>query len=397
VVQSPGGWSNREDPIPQRSVSQQIFTPASQHPSQLNRASARPSQISQTAASRRSAAGSQQAIDEEEDHEDDEEDDMSEDNSFVDYYPEYAPPPSSKPKGPRAETADDYETCSCFPKRKNKNIPSMLYENITCVHTGLKGQPHAGVFRFEDNWIERDVRTAQEQKENKKKSKKQRKLDRPKMKHVYGYPKPVLPAFSDDEEGEGDDDDQEEYDDDDILSDDEMDAVSTRSKRQTQSRKSKSESKNKKKQQKKEDNDTGVEEMDDDDYDDEEEDEEPQGEITREEAYYPVLLPQIGHSPPPSRERTRHSARSQPALPPLPESPFMTTQKKKEKQKTASIKPTQSFRSDQRDDLLSRESGRHSAPDIRNSPSPRPQKLITKTRRFQGVYYDPGTFMLKTQ
>ncbi|XP_062591845.1 glutamic acid-rich protein-like [Saccostrea cucullata] len=382
VIQSPGGWSNREEIIPQSNLSQQAVTPRSQRPSQQGRISARPSQ---TGGSRGAAGPSQQAENEDEyDEEEEDEDDVSEDNSFVDYYPEYAPPPSTKPKGPRAETADDYETCSCFPRRKNKNIPSMLYENITCVHTGLKGQSHAGVFRFEDNWIEGDVQTAPKQKGNEKKNKKkERTIPRPKMKYVYGYPKPVLPAFSDDEEG---DDQDEDDDDEDLLSEeDDIDAVSTKSKPQPNLKKSKSKSNNKKKQQKKDDNDTGVEEMDDDDFDEEEEDE-PQGPITREEAYYPVMLPQIGHSPPPSRERSRLSARSQPALPPLPESPFMTTHKDKKK---PSIKPSQSFRSEQRELPISRESGRHSAPDIRMSPSPRAQKPIMKTRRFQGVYFDP--------
>ncbi|XP_061162407.1 glutamic acid-rich protein-like [Saccostrea echinata] len=382
VIQSPGGWSNREENVPQRNLSQQAVTPRSQRPSQQGRISARPSQ---TGGSRRSLGPTSQQADNEYDEEEEDEDDVSEDNSFVDYYPEYAPPPSAKPKGPRAETADDYETCSCFPRRKNKNIPSMLYENITCVHTGLKGQSHAGVFRFEDNWIERDVQTAPKEKGNEKKNKKkERIIARPKMKYVYGYPKPVLPAFSDDEEE--DDQDDDDYDEDIISEDDDIDAVSTKSKPPLHSRNSKSKSNKKKKQQKKDDNDTGVEEMDDDDFDDEEEEDEPQEMITREEAYYPVMLPQIGHSPPPSRERSRLSARSQPALPPLPESPFMTTHKDKKK---LSIKPTQSFRSEQRELPATRESGRHSAPDIRKSPSPRTQKPIMKTRRFQGVYFDP--------
>uniref|UniRef100_A0A8W8K4K1 Uncharacterized protein n=2 Tax=Magallana gigas TaxID=29159 RepID=A0A8W8K4K1_MAGGI len=387
VMQSAGGWSNREDLLPQPDEYQQVVTPHSQRPSRRGGGSTRPSQVSQANGSRRSVAPSYREEDEDEYDEDEEDEDEESDNGdFVDYYPEYAPPPSVKRKGARVETADNYETCSCFPKRKNKNIPSMVYENITCVHNGLKGQSHAGVYRFDDNWIERDVQTANEQNVSGKKGKKKQKtINRPKIKYIYGYPKPVLPAVSDEEEENDADDDDEYYDED--MSDEDVDALSTRSKNQARSQSSKNKEKASKKRKHKQRDNLGsrVEEMEDD-YDDDEDDEEnPQGALTREEAYYPVALPQIGHSPPPSREKSRYSTRSQNALPPLPESPFIIANKNKK----ASIKPTQSVRSNRRDPSVSYQSGRHSAPDMRSLPSPRQQKPITKTRRFQGVYFDP--------
>lgn len=387
-MQSAGGWSNREDLLPQPDEYQQVVTPYSQRPSRRGGGSTRPSQVSQANGSRRSVAPSYREEDEDEYDEDEEDEDEESDNGdFVDYYPEYAPPPSVKRKGARVETADNYETCSCFPKRKNKNIPSMVYENITCVHNGLKGQSHAGVYRFDDNWIERDVQTANEQNVSGKKGKKKQKtINRPKIKYIYGYPKPVLPAVSDEEEEDDADDDDEYYDED--MSDEDIDALSTRSKNQARSQSSKNKEKASKKRKHKQRDNLGsrVEEMEDD-YDDDEDDEEnPQGALTREEAYYPVALPQIGHSPPPSREKSRYSTRSQNALPPLPESPFIIANKNKK----ASIKPMQSVRSNHRDPSVSYQSGRHSAPDMRSLPSPRQQKPITKTRRFQGVYFDPG-------
>ena len=386
AIQSPAGWSNRDDPLPSRHDHQQALTPQSQRPSQRDRASARPSQVSQANGSRRGGVPSHQGDVEDYEYDDDEEeeDEVSEEEPGVNYYPDYAPPPSSvKRKGPRVETADNYETCSCFPKRKNKNIPSMLYENITCVHTGLKGQSHAGVYRFEDNWIERDVNTAKEQNDTGKKGKKKAKtLNRPKIKYIYGYPKPVLPAVSDEEEEGGADDDYDEYDDEYMSDEEDLDGGSARSK--TQSRSKNTKPVKKRKHSRKDDSGYGEEQMEDDDYDEEEDDEEEvQPELTRDEVYYPVMLPQIGHSPPPSRERSRHSGpKSQQALPPLPESPFIVANKSQK----ASIKPTRSAQSMHR----TPESGRHSAPDIRSLPSPRQQKPITKTRRFQGVYFDPG-------
>jgi len=48
---------------------------------------------------------------------------------------------------PRAEIVDTHEACSCFPDRSDKLRGSMLYDKITCIHTGLVGHTQAGVFK----------------------------------------------------------------------------------------------------------------------------------------------------------------------------------------------------------------------------------------------------------
>lgn len=78
--------------------------------------------------------------DEDEYDEDEEDEDEESDNGdFVDYYFEYVLFFLVKWKGVRVEIVDNYEICSCFLKRKNKNILFMVYENIMCVYNGLKG------------------------------------------------------------------------------------------------------------------------------------------------------------------------------------------------------------------------------------------------------------------
>ncbi|KAL8565154.1 hypothetical protein ACOMHN_003941 [Nucella lapillus] len=119
------------------------------------------------------------------------------------------------PDEPRALIDTGPEGCSCFPSRSNRNIPSMLYDNIDCKHEKLQGYAHLGIYRFDDNWDSSHESTL-----------------RPKLAHrlmpnknfVWGYPKfvfveadepdkgPAPADDGDDEYGDEEADDDGEYD-----------------------------------------------------------------------------------------------------------------------------------------------------------------------------------------
>ncbi|XP_067671220.1 uncharacterized protein [Haliotis asinina] len=42
--------------------------------------------------------------------------------------------------------------CSCYPKTSSRAVPSMLYDQVRCVHHGKVGCPHEGVYKFDAEW-----------------------------------------------------------------------------------------------------------------------------------------------------------------------------------------------------------------------------------------------------
>ena len=76
--------------------------------------------------------------------EDDEIDDSDDDRTiYSNYYLDHEYYEPESPPGARAEIQEgtEYEACSCFPNRTDKNKGSMLYDKIKCKHTGLIGKP----------------------------------------------------------------------------------------------------------------------------------------------------------------------------------------------------------------------------------------------------------------
>ncbi|XP_033730242.1 FK506-binding protein 3-like [Pecten maximus] len=299
-------------------------------------------------------------------NEDEEETEGSEDvqSTYIeDYYPEYASMTGiKKVQGPRVEIMDGPDPCHCFPKKSNKHIPSMVYENITCKHSGVKGEAHAGVFRFDFNWNE-----FMEEPRRRKRSQAP-----PKTNFVKGYPNPeFLGEYVEEEEGEDEDDDDDDTNqqDDEEIDDDEDDDYTYHGDEEFEGRWGK---------QSDDDDDD-----DDDDDEDEEDEEEAEQQRALEEAMAKpsgiraiIPLPHIGYSPPPSRERsTPLSQRSVPySLPPLPESPFMSVQSR------------QSAQSYEGSGVGSRLDSR----DARKDGKFRIKKINT-VRRFQGRMYDPAS------
>lgn len=275
--------------------------------------------------------------------------------------------------GPRVEIYGGAEPCSCFPHRSDKNLPSMVYEKLKCKHSHVKGEAHAGVYRFDINWNEQYEDSA----------KKKTSQPPPKTKFVFGYPKPTFleisgttgsdengDAFYEGEEYEGDEywdyynnDNGDDYlehvserytnridENDDVLSTNQNDYRNT----QEQSRKAKNDTK------------------------------------TKSDDYVSGLLPQIGYSPPQSRDMSRLSVRSRPySLPALPDSPYLSAKSVKR------IKSVQSIRTD--DDYADATKygsnigsrGKQDAAKL-ISASKAFNKSLETPRRFKGKYYDSG-------
>ncbi|KAK3083980.1 hypothetical protein FSP39_006247 [Pinctada imbricata] len=301
------------------------------------------------------------------------------------YYPEYYPQSQHSERfEPRAVTSDGPESCGCFPKRSSRHVSSMLYEHVECVHTGLKGQTHQGVYRFEDNW-NHAYEVPKERKTQ---------MQPPDTRYVLGYPRPAFDPVSDG------DDDEDDYDDDEKENKPrKQSAKSKPNKSQTgktdkkkdtsalnvqqKDHKEASKDNKDKKDDKKATNQKASDKQADDEYYDSDEDD--YQELSREDKYYPIRLPQIGYSPPPSRENSRLSARSQTYLPPLPESPHLTNQKRDQPKRQKAM-------SDVEDDIESIGEGRMSpAESVRSRRIDKPRQ-IERTRRFHGVYYDPGWY-----
>lgn len=293
------------------------------------------------------------------DNNDDEEDDDD------DYPSEYlyflAQQQQQKESGPRVQIEGGAEPCSCFPQRSSNDIPSMVYEKVKCKHSQLNGEAHAGVYRFHGNWNEYYEYPKRKRKNH----------PPPKTKFVFGYPKPSFidvpdsaetgEEFYDGEEYEGDEywdyykdndnypdppDPETQYEDEDYY--DEGDVKSVRS---LSYRKGKS------KKQTKTDN------------------------LLRS-----IRLPLIGYSPPPSRERSSLSVRSQPySLPPLPESPFIST--KPDAQQMISSRSEAGYSTFEPESRLQSKQKRRSAPISKMKAN---RRTLETPRRFKGRYYDSG-------
>lgn len=294
---------------------------------------------------------------EEDDHGYDEDDEDEEDDIYSDYA--YATLPVENVKTPRVQTSDGPEGCSCFPKRSNKRIPSMLYEGLVCKHSGLKGDTHAGVSKFDHNWREKyeepDPSGVTIQKTN----------------FVLGYPRPVNL-----------DSDLQYYDEDyeqslDTKQDDRKTNVTQQSKRDSSSKQRKKE-----KAKKQSFPHNLLDFM-------EEEDHEPTPPNSRPYlGEMPISLPRIGYSPPPPPSRERLSARSVArSLPPLPESPFLSSRQSKIKT-SRSEKRGASEVGEESDENIDTDyvSTRQSKRSMRSYDG--------RQRRFKGHYFDPGKLTL---
>ena len=278
-----------------------------------------------------------QEVDEDDDEYYDSEFDDDENYEYVDYYPDYAemtPIPVM-----RTELADGPEPCSCFPKRSSKHKPSMLYEKITCKHTGLRGQNHPGVSHFDFNWSEK-----YEDPVRRKKSK-----PPPKISFAMGYPNPKFVNQPESDENDEDDDiaDDGDYDkrapEVGEYPDDDDENYSY-------------------KMHANEHFDDYDSELDDDDNS------QYKKAKTGKRALLPTL-PQIGYSPPASRGVSR---RSQVSLPSLPESPYLSVNKSQRGYSGKSIQSRQSWQSYDE-----------------NKPFRFKGKIDT-SKRFTGKYYDQG-------
>lgn len=267
-------------------------------------------------------------------------------------------------KAPRVQITDGLEPCSCFPKRSNKHVSSMLYEGLECKHSGLKGEPHAGVYNFANDWRNEfegpDPEGIMPQKTN----------------FVLGYPKPVNLDPDTDY-----DDEYSEPDYKDTRQSDRKTNLISKEKRESVSKKSlKPKAKPAKEKQEKE-KETPFGGLLDFMEQDEEEEKPESRQVTKG---MPITLPRIGYSPPPPPSRERLSARSVArSLPPLPESPFLSRQKK-----TRTYKSNASEVDDMSDEN-DEDSYNYDETQIRRNK--RPMKgYDSSPRRFKGHYYDTG-------
>ncbi|XP_053391250.1 uncharacterized protein LOC128554061, partial [Mercenaria mercenaria] len=251
------------------------------------------------------------------DEEEEEEEEESSDDDRTIYSDYYLPPEYAREEGtpgPRAEIVDSHEACSCFPNRSNKFVGSMLYDKITCQHTGLTGHTQPGVFKFNPYW-----------NENMEEPRRLRKRDMriARSKYVFGYPKPRYELVSESEEEYDEDEDDED--------DDDREATAASGRKAETPKTAKT-------------NKTRAEEEDDDDDDEDSEydsEEYDSDEDEEDEDYIPFRLPEIGYpqtpSLPPSSQsfRSRYSdfteySESVPeSLPSLPASRQLTAQTKR--------------------------------------------------------------------
>ncbi|KAL4223613.1 hypothetical protein ACF0H5_017082 [Mactra antiquata] len=334
------------------------------------------------------------------DEEEEEEESSSDDDRTI--YSDYYLPPEYQREvgtpGPRAEIVDSHEACSCFPNRSNKFLGAMLYDKITCKHTGLVGHTQPGVFKFNPYW-----------NENMEEPRRMRKRDMKiaKTKFVFGYPKPKFELVSESED---------EYDDEDETDEDEVESVKPP---KTALKTPQRETSRAKTRDHDGDDDSGDDS--DDDYDSEYDSDDE--EYSEDEDFIPYQLPQIGYpktpSLPPSSQsfRSRYSeysesvADSLPSLPAtrqnltaqtkrtgvtqrtqrtqftLPPSQRDTkTAKSNKTQKSApkTAKKASSIDSGYDDDIGSRRStlSRQSLPE---------GPVIGAARTFQGKFFDPVT------
>ncbi|PVD32786.1 hypothetical protein C0Q70_08232 [Pomacea canaliculata] len=93
--------------------------------------------------------------------------------------------------GARAVLDFGPEVCSCFPSRSSHTVPSMLYDQVHCLHCHVTGHAHVGVFHFDDNW-DANVRNVKS-------------TDRhpPTKKYISGYPYFQLSEFQEDDHSAG--------------------------------------------------------------------------------------------------------------------------------------------------------------------------------------------------
>ncbi|XP_071093393.1 micronuclear linker histone polyprotein-like [Haliotis cracherodii] len=75
--------------------------------------------------------------------------------------------------------------CSCYPKTSSRAVPSMLYDQVHCVHHGNVGCPHEGVYNFDAGWNDK----YQHQSES-------RGYTLEDKSYVRGYPRPELDQVS---------------------------------------------------------------------------------------------------------------------------------------------------------------------------------------------------------
>ncbi|CAG2186650.1 unnamed protein product [Mytilus edulis] len=272
-------------------------------------------------------------------------------------------------KAPRVQITDGLEPCSCFPKRSNKHISSMLYEGLECKHSGLKGEPHAGVYNFANDWRNEfegpDPEGIMPQKTN----------------FVLGYPKPVNLDPDTDY-----DDEYSEPDYKDTRQSDRKTNLISKVKRESVSKKSlKPKAKPAKEKQEKE-KETPFGGL----LDFMEQDEEEKPESRQVTKGMPITLPRIGYSPPPPPSRERLSARSVArSLPPLPESPFLSRQKKTRTYKSNASEVDEI--SDENDE------DNYSYDETQIRRHKRPMKgYDSSPRRFKGHYYDTATKKTRT-
>lgn len=160
----------------------------------------------------------------------------------------------------------------------------MLYDKITCQHTGLTGHTQPGVFKFNPYW-----------NENMEEPRRLRKRDMrvARSKYVFGYPKPKFELVSESEE------ETDEYDEDDDDNET-VDQVEISGKAETPKT-----AKTTKTQEEDDDEDDYDSEYDSEEYDseDEEDDEE-------DEDFIPYKLPEIGYPKTPSLPPSSQSFRS---------------------------------------------------------------------------------------
>ncbi|CAC5397100.1 unnamed protein product [Mytilus coruscus] len=271
-------------------------------------------------------------------------------------------------KAPRVQISDGLEPCSCFPKRSNKHISSMLYEGLECKHSGLRGEPHAGVYNFANDWRNEfegpDPESIMPQRTN----------------FVLGYPNPVNLDPDTDY-----DDEYSEPDHKDTRQSDRKTNQISKEKRESVSKQSqKSKGKPMKEKQDKETPFAGL-------LDFMEQDEEQNKPESRPFMKgMPITLPRIGYSPPPPPSRERLSARSVAhSLPPLPESPFLSRQKKTRTYKSNASEVDEI--SDENDE----DNYNYDETQIRRNK--RPMKgYDSSPRRFKGHYYDTATKKTRT-
>jgi hypothetical protein len=191
----------------------------------------------------------------------------------------------------------------------------MLYDKITCQHTGLTGHTQPGVFKFNPYW-----------NENMEEPRRLRKRDMriARSKYVFGYPKPRFELVSESEDEYDEDEDDEEG-----SEEREGTAISGRKADTPKTAKTTKTTKTR------DEDDDDDDDEDDDDYDSDDYDDEYDEE---EEDYIPYRLPEIGYpqtpSLPPSSQsfRSRHSdfTESVPdSLPSLPPTRQLTAQTKR--------------------------------------------------------------------